>query len=61
MYEHELTSESASLRTPDGRHEPEWATQATTARAEAWSSDRVLDPGDSHDKGESSLCVGEAA
>jgi hypothetical protein len=26
-----------------------------------WSSDRALDPGDSHDTGELSLCVGEAA
>ena len=61
MHEHEFTSEAASPPTPVGRCEPEWATRATTARAEAWSSDRVLDPGDSHDKGESSLCVGEAA
>jgi len=38
-----------------------WAERVTTARAEAWSSDRVLDPGDTHDKGEASLCVGEAA
>lgn len=41
--------------------QPEWAVLATTARAAEWSSDRVLDPGDSHDKGEPSLCVGEAA
>jgi hypothetical protein len=26
-----------------------------------WSSDRIIDPGDTHDKGEPSLCVGEAA
>ncbi len=44
-----------------GRVGPEWAERATTARQEAWSSDRELDPGDTHDKGEASLCVGEAA
>jgi len=37
------------------------ATPATTAWAPERSPDRVLDPGDSHDKGERSLCVGEAA
>jgi len=37
------------------------ATPATTARATERASARVLDPGDSHDKGERSLCVGEAA
>ena len=26
-----------------------------------WSAERVVDAGDSHDKGELSLCVGEAA
>jgi hypothetical protein len=31
------------------------------ARASEWASDRVVDPGDTHDKGEPSLCVGEAA
>ena len=44
-----------------GRAHPEWAARATTARASEWASDRVPDPGDSHDKGEPSLCVGEAA
>jgi hypothetical protein len=39
----------------------EWAHRATKVRAAEWSSDRVLDPGDTHDKGERSLCVGEAA
>jgi len=40
---------------------PEWATRAATAQVTEWSSDRHLDPGDTHDKGEPSLCVGEAA
>ena len=40
---------------------PEWAVAATRDRAAAWSSDRVLDPGDTHAKGERALCVGEAA
>ena len=35
--------------------------RATVARADQWSSDRTIDPGDTHDKGELSLCVGEAA
>jgi hypothetical protein len=41
--------------------QPEWAALAALARAEEWSSDLALDPGDSHVKGESSLCVGDAA
>ncbi|MGP0110403.1 MAG: hypothetical protein ACLPR9_16365 [Acidimicrobiales bacterium] len=41
--------------------QPEWAALAASARAAEWSSDLVLDPGDSHVKGESSLCVGDAA
>jgi hypothetical protein len=37
------------------------ATMPTNgATGQQWS-DRALDPGDSHDKGELSLCVGEAA
>ncbi len=57
--------------TIDAEHRPselgtvvarlEWAARALRARAAAWSSDRDLDPGDSHVKGEASLCVGEAA
>ena len=39
----------------------ERVAQATRARVDEWSSDRVVDPGDSHEKGEPSLCVGEAA
>ncbi len=39
----------------------EWAHRATSDRVAQWSSDRIIDPGDTHDKGEPSLCVGEAA
>lgn len=39
----------------------EWAARALETRASEWSSDHVLDPGDAHEKGERSLCVGEAA
>jgi hypothetical protein len=39
----------------------ERVAQATRARVDEWSSDRAVDPGDSHQKGEPSLCVGEAA
>jgi hypothetical protein len=39
----------------------EFQQPPTTASAAGWSSDGVLDPGDSHVKGEPSLCVGEAA
>jgi hypothetical protein len=39
----------------------EWAAPAVPAKADDRASDRTLDPGDSHDKGERSLCVGEAA
>jgi hypothetical protein len=40
--------------------QPQWAARAVSARADDWVSG-TLDPGDSHDKGEQSLCVGEAA
>jgi hypothetical protein len=64
MHEHELTELSTDTRHPEtsvGRAQPEWAARATSDRATEWSSDRALDPGDTHDKGELSLCVGEAA
>jgi hypothetical protein len=38
-----------------------WAAPTTTARRNERASERTLDPGDTHDKGEASLCVGEAA
>lgn len=34
---------------------------AARARSAAWSASVAIDLGDSHDKGEDSLCVGEAA
>jgi hypothetical protein len=43
------------------RCRPEWARAATSSMAAEWASDRIIDPGDTHDKGEQSLCVGEAA
>ena len=50
------TSESARSDLPDRE-------RMITPRSAAgeWSADHVIDPGDSHDKGEISLCVGEAA
>jgi hypothetical protein len=61
MCEQDLRMQSPAHPGPLERSEPEWAVRATVARASQWSSDRVLDDGDSHDKGEVSLCVGEAA
>ncbi len=63
MYE---PQSSTSSRHGEGdttvdRVRPDWAEQATTARQREWSSDRTVDQGDTHDKGEDSLCVGEAA
>jgi len=52
----DLRTKHAHGRTPADRATPGHDGQATER-----SSDRVLDPGDSHDKGERSLCVGEAA
>ncbi len=39
----------------------ERARRAVIDRVAEWSPARSADPGDSHDKGEPSLCVGEAA
>jgi len=63
MYEHELrtSSERDGAATTGDRVGPEWAERATTARQREWTSDGVVDQGDTHDKGEASLCVGEAA
>jgi hypothetical protein len=61
MYEQELRNEGDTVRTSLDRAGPEWAERATAARQQEWSSDRVVDQGDTHDKGEASLCVGEAA
>jgi hypothetical protein len=61
MDQHHTRDESGELSAVPERVGPEWAERATASRHEEWSSDRVLDPGDTHDKGEPSLCVGEAA
>ncbi len=61
MSDHQLTTHTDHRVGLDERIEPDWARRATNERAAEWSSDRVLDPGDAHDKGEPSLCVGEAA
>jgi hypothetical protein len=61
MSEPEYSSDIGRSDAPTGRTQPDWATRAIRDKATEWSSDRVLDPGDSHDKGEESLCVGEAA
>lgn len=61
MNEEERNEASGRARPATGRVGPEWAERATSARLQEWSSDRVLDQGDTHDKGEASLCVGEAA
>jgi hypothetical protein len=61
MYEHHRGDECGEVPTTSDRVGPQWAEQATTARRQEWASDRELDPGDVHDKGEVSLCVGEAA
>ncbi len=57
----EAPNEASGQTRTAGRVGPEWAERATSARLQEWSSDRVLDQGDTHDKGEASLCVGEAA
>ena len=61
MRDHELTTHTDHREAPHGRGGPDWARRAASERAAEWSPDRVHDPGDSHDKGERSLCVGEAA
>ena len=64
MYEHEVREANGQDPTAARRVEregPDWAERATAARQREWSSDRELDPGDTHEKGEASLCVGEAA
>jgi len=61
MDQHQTRDQRGDLSAASGRIGPEWAERATASRQEEWSSDRVIDPGDTHDKGEPSLCVGEAA
>lgn len=60
-FQHDDSEECRRRNTTRHRTQPEWAAQAVSARVEDWASDRMLDPGDAHDKGEPSLCVGEAA
>ena len=48
--------EVAPLLTP-----ADHVAAAATARSAEWSAAHAVDFGDSHDKGEASLCVGEAA
>ncbi|HEY5097958.1 MAG TPA: hypothetical protein VII46_07910 [Acidimicrobiales bacterium] len=61
MDQHQTREEKGELSAASERVGPEWAERATASRQREWSSDRVVDPGDTHDKGEPSLCVGEAA
>ena len=61
MRDQELTTHTDDRGGRDGTRGPDWARRAASERAAEWSPDRVEDPGDSHDKGERSLCVGEAA
>jgi hypothetical protein len=49
-----------AIREPTAENR-ERARQAMIEQVAHWSPDRGLDLGDTHDKGESSLCVGEAA
>jgi hypothetical protein len=60
-----MTDQRFVTRQPDhgGQDgiELEAARLATSQPAAECSWDRILDPGDSHDKGEPGLCVGEAA
>jgi hypothetical protein len=53
---------AAPDRVPDA-HSPSRtrAREILVERIADWSPERSLDSGDSHDKGELSLCVGEAA
>ncbi len=59
--QHDDSDESGGDTSPVTGPSPSGRRQAVSARAEDWASDRMLDPGDTHDKGEPSLCVGEAA
>jgi hypothetical protein len=61
MTDHDRSTETVPRRVPVDQLRAESAHRAMSVRATEWASDRVLDPGDSHDKGEQSLCVGEAA
>jgi hypothetical protein len=60
-YDTETAARRRRLDEVRQRPGPDVTTRATQARADEWASDRIVDPGDTHDKGEASLCVGEAA
>jgi hypothetical protein len=61
MYEYEHQTDRPLGRDAVDRSRFDRVAQATMERVTEWSPDRTVDPGDSHDKGEASLCVGEAA
>jgi len=49
------------VASPSGLTTNESVTAAAHARSAGWSADVTVDLGDTHDKGEDSLCVGETA
>jgi hypothetical protein len=61
MYEYEQQTAWPQGRETVDTSRFDRVAQATLDRVTEWSPDRTVDPGDSHDKGEASLCVGEAA
>lgn len=61
MHDHDHRPDSHHGRAGGDQTEQGWVATATAERREAWAADRILDPGDTHTKGEASLCVGEAA
>ena len=61
MCDHDRNTKTVPRRVPVDQVHAETALRAMSVRTAEWASDRVLDPGDSHEKGEQSLCVGEAA
>lgn len=60
MTDQRYVTQRSGTDTLDGA-ELDPARRTTGDPAAEHSSDRILDPGDSHDKGEPGLCVGEAA
>jgi hypothetical protein len=61
MCDHQHNTRSDHTDALADGYSSDWAYRATSDRVAQWSSDRIIDPGDTHDKGEPSLCVGEAA
>ena len=60
-YQHQHQHQHENAEPAKDPSNLERVAQATRAQVDEWSADRVVDPGDSHEKGEPSLCVGEAA